>query len=64
MHDLDSAARFATSAILLREGRVVAAGAPVDVMTSARLGAALDAEVVVGVHAASGQRYFLPLKPS
>lgn len=64
MHDLDSAARFATSAILIREGRVVAAGAPADVMTSARLGATLDAEVVVGVHAASGQRYFLPLKPS
>jgi iron complex transport system ATP-binding protein len=62
MHDLDAAARFATSAVLLRGGRVVAAGAPGDVMTADRLGAALEAEVVVGVHAPSGQRYFLPLK--
>ncbi len=62
MHDLDAAARFATSAVLLRGGRVVAAGDPVDVMTADRLRAALDAEVVVGVHAPSGQRYFLPLR--
>jgi iron complex transport system ATP-binding protein len=62
MHDLDAAARFATSAVLLRGGRVVAAGAPADVMTADRLGAALEAEVVVGVHAPSGQRYFLPIR--
>ena len=48
--------------MLLREGRVMASGAPADVMTADRLGAALDAEVAVGVHAPSGQRYFLPLK--
>jgi iron complex transport system ATP-binding protein len=62
MHDLDAASRFATSAVLLRGGRLVAAGAPGDVMTSDQLGAALEAEVVVGVHPPSGQRYFLPLK--
>jgi iron complex transport system ATP-binding protein len=62
MHDLDAAARFATSAVLLCAGRVVASGAPGDVMTADRLGAALEAQVAVGVHALSGQRYFLPLK--
>jgi iron complex transport system ATP-binding protein len=62
MHDLDAAARFATSAVLLRGGRVVAAGVPRDVMTADQLGAVLGAEVVVGVHAPSGQRYFLPLR--
>jgi iron complex transport system ATP-binding protein len=62
MHDLDAAARFATSVVLLRGGRVVASGEPVDVMTADRLGAALEAEVAVGVHAPSGQRYFLPIK--
>ncbi len=62
MHDLDAAARFATSAVLLCAGRVVASGAPGDVMTVDQLRAALGAEIVVGVHAPSGQRYFLPIK--
>jgi iron complex transport system ATP-binding protein len=62
MHDLDAAARFATSAVLLQGGRVVAAGSPREVMTADQLGAALEAELVVGVHAPSGQRYFLPLR--
>jgi iron complex transport system ATP-binding protein len=62
MHDLDAAARFASAAILMREGRVLASGTPDDVMTPARLEAALDAEVAVGVHAPSGERYFLPVK--
>jgi len=62
MHDLDAASRFASSAILMREGRILASGTPGDVMTSERLEAALDAEVAVGVHDASGQRYFLPVK--
>ncbi len=62
MHDLDAAARFATSAVLLRAGRVVASGAPEDVMTADRLGAALEAQLGVGVHEPSGQRYFVPLK--
>jgi iron complex transport system ATP-binding protein len=61
MHDLDAAARFASNAILMREGRILAAGTPDEVMTPARLEAALDAEVAVGVHAASGERYFLPV---
>jgi iron complex transport system ATP-binding protein len=64
MHDLDAAARFATSVILVREGRVVGSGPPGDVMTPARLEAALDAELAVGVHEPSGQKYFLPLKTS
>jgi iron complex transport system ATP-binding protein len=63
MHDLDAAARFATTVVLMREGRVIAAGAPDHVMTTTQLGAALDAEVAVGVHAASGRRYFLALGP-
>jgi len=62
MHDLDAAARFATRVVLLRAGRVVASGLPVDVMTADRLGGALDTEVVAGVHAPTGQRYFLPIR--
>jgi iron complex transport system ATP-binding protein len=62
LHDLDAAARFATTAVLMREGRIVASGTPDEVMTSDRLRGALDAEIVVGVHATSGQRYFLPIE--
>ncbi len=61
MHDLDAAARFASTAVLMREGRIVASGTPEAVMTPDQLRAALDANVVVGVHAPSGQRYFLPI---
>jgi iron complex transport system ATP-binding protein len=62
MHDLDAAARFATSAVLVDRGRVVASGTPAEVMTSARLGAALGAEIAVGTHEPTGERYFVPLK--
>jgi iron complex transport system ATP-binding protein len=61
MHDLDAAARVGTHALLLREGRVVAAGAPKDVMTAKLLRATFDADVEVGVHAATGTTYFVPL---
>ena len=42
-------------------GRVVAAGAPEDVMTGAAAAATFDAAVGVGVHEPSGRRYFVPL---
>ncbi len=64
MHDLDAAASVADRVVLLRDGRVVAAGAPADVMTGALLRATFDAVVDVGVHAPSGRRYFVPLAPT
>jgi iron complex transport system ATP-binding protein len=62
MHDLDAAARFATSAVLVHQGRIVASGTPSEVMTSAGLGDALGAEIAVGTHEPTGARYFLPLR--
>jgi iron complex transport system ATP-binding protein len=62
MHDLDAAARTADRVVLLRDGRVVAAGPPAEVMTTPLLRATFDAEVDVGVHAASGRLYFVPLR--
>jgi iron complex transport system ATP-binding protein len=64
MHDLDAAARMARHVILLRSGRVVAAGAPDEVMTPSRLAETFDAEVDVGVHAASGARTFFAVRPA
>src|ERR1019366_5783272 len=48
MHDLDAAARFASAAILMREGRVLASGTPDDGMTPAPLPAAARAETAAG----------------
>jgi iron complex transport system ATP-binding protein len=60
MHDLDEAARIASRVLLLRDGRAIFAGPPEDALTPALLREAFDADVDVGVHAQSGQRYFLP----
>jgi len=63
MHDLDAAARVAASVVLMRAGRVVAAGAPGDVMTPPTLRETFDADVDVGIHEPSGRRYFVALRP-
>ena len=47
MHDLTLAAQFADRMILLDRGRVVADGAPVDVLTEARLARHYEASVTV-----------------
>jgi iron complex transport system ATP-binding protein len=60
-HDLVLAARFADQALLLHEGRLVADGAPANVLTAARL------EQVYGVRAeamtVAGQTLTLPWSP-
>jgi iron complex transport system ATP-binding protein len=61
-HDLDAASRFASRVVLLKGGRVEADGAPDDVLTPPRLRATLGADVDVGVHNASGSRYFVPVR--
>ncbi len=42
LHDLEDAARLASHVVLLRAGKVLAAGAPVDVMTRELLASAFD----------------------
>jgi iron complex transport system ATP-binding protein len=59
MHELDAAARIASQVLLLRDGRVVAAGETDHVMTPGRLREAFDAPIDVSVHAPTGQRYFI-----
>ena len=62
-HDLDAAARFASTAVLMQGGRIVASGPPSQVMTPAQLEPVFEAEIVAGVHGASGRPYFVPLQP-
>jgi iron complex transport system ATP-binding protein len=59
VHELDLAAQLAAHVLLLRDGRIVAAGSPEEVMTPARLRETFDADVDVSVHAPSGRRYFV-----
>ncbi len=59
-HDLDAASRFAGRAVLMQLGRIVGTGLPSDVLTPVALREALGVEVDCGVHAPTGQRYFLP----
>jgi iron complex transport system ATP-binding protein len=62
LHDLDTAARFASRVVLLQGGRIVAAGPPDEVLTPGRLEEVLGTKVAVGRHAETGERYFLPLQ--
>jgi iron complex transport system ATP-binding protein len=59
MHELDAAAQVASQVLLLRDGRVIAAGTPHEVMTPEKLRDAFDAVIDTSVHAATGQRYFV-----
>ncbi len=54
LHDLDQAAAIADEIVLLVDGRVDAAGTPVEVLTSERLSAAYGIRVDVAVDPATG----------
>jgi iron complex transport system ATP-binding protein len=62
MHDLDTAARYASRVVLMRKGSIVSMGSPAEVMTGGQLEEVLGTVVAVGVHEESGRRYFLPLR--
>ena len=47
LHDLGLAARFAGRILLLADGQIVAAGAPRDVLTEARIGAVYGVDIAV-----------------
>jgi len=47
VHDLNLAARFADQIVLLNDGRVVATGAPIEVLTRERIGAVFGIEPVI-----------------
>jgi iron complex transport system ATP-binding protein len=58
-HDLEAASHLAARVVLMRGGRVLAAGAPGEVLTPERLEDAFGVRVHTGVHPATAQRYFL-----
>lgn len=64
MHDLNLAAQFADRVVLMKDGRVVAAGRIEDVMTWRTLKETFDADLYCGVNDLTGVRFFLPMRPA
>ena len=60
-HDLNFAASVCADLVLLREGRVVAAGPTETVLTAANVRALYDVEVDVHAHAAAGHLTVVPI---
>lgn len=58
LHDLSLAARFCDRLLLLHEGRMMACGAPKDVLTAEHVRTALAVEVMQGEH--EGEPFVLP----
>jgi iron complex transport system ATP-binding protein len=64
MHDLNAAAQYATRVVLAKGGKLVASGTVAEVMTYQRLKETFDADLYVGVNDLTGDRFFLPMRPS
>ena len=62
MHDLNVAAQFADRIVLMKGGRVVAAGTVEQVMTWKTLKETFDTDLYCGVNDLTGARFFLPMR--
>lgn len=62
MHDLNIAAQFADRVVLVKGGRIVAAGAVPEVMTWRTLKETFDADLYCGENDLTGARFFLPMR--
>ncbi|MBS2016511.1 MAG: ABC transporter ATP-binding protein [Deltaproteobacteria bacterium] len=62
MHDLNIAAQFADRVVLVKAGRIVAAGKVEEVMTWRTLKETFDADLYCGVNDLTGARFFLPMR--
>jgi iron complex transport system ATP-binding protein len=62
-HDLNLAASVCRDLVMLREGRVLAAGATRDVLTSSNVRALYGVEATVDTHGTSGHLVVVPFRP-
>jgi iron complex transport system ATP-binding protein len=62
MHDLNVAAQFADRIVLMKDGRIVAAGAVSEVMTWKTLKETFDVDLYCGLNDLTGVRFFLPMR--
>jgi iron complex transport system ATP-binding protein len=63
-HDLNFAAALCQALVMLKDGRVLAAGAVDEVLTPARIRALYDVEAEVARHARTGHLTVTPISPS
>jgi iron complex transport system ATP-binding protein len=62
-HDLNLAARYCTSAILLKNGRIFSAGSLDDVLTSENIKNVFSVNAIVQKHLVTNSLYVIPLSP-
>ncbi len=62
MHDINAAAQYASRVVLVKEGKLVAAGKVDEVLTYARLRETFDADLYCGVNELTNTRFFLPMR--
>jgi iron complex transport system ATP-binding protein len=62
-HDLNLAARYCTSAIMLKKGKVFAAGGLSDVLTSENIKGVFNVNAIVQKHLVSNSVFVIPLSP-
>ncbi|MEI3843884.1 MULTISPECIES: ABC transporter ATP-binding protein [unclassified Microbacterium] len=63
LHDLDQACRYADHLVVMREGRVLATGAPEAVMTAELIAVAFGLEALVQPHPVTGTPMIVPIAP-
>ena len=61
LHDLNAAARFADRIVLIRQGRLIAAGVPAEMLSTSTLREAYDVHVAV-LPGPDGHPVVLPLR--
>ncbi len=62
-HDLNLAARYCTSAIMLKEGKIFSAGNLSEVLTSENIKAVFSVNAIVQKHLVSNSIFVIPLSP-
>jgi iron complex transport system ATP-binding protein len=62
-HDLNLAARYCTSAIMLKKGKIFAAGSLEEVLTSESIKSVFDVDAIVKKHLVTNSLFVIPLSP-
>jgi iron complex transport system ATP-binding protein len=62
-HDLNLAARYCTSAIMLKKGKIFAAGSLSEVLTSENIKGVFNVNAIVQKHVVSNSVFVIPLSP-
>jgi iron complex transport system ATP-binding protein len=62
-HDFNLAARYCTSAVMLKKGKVFSAGSLTDVMTSENIKSVFNVDAIVTKHLVTNSIFVIPLSP-